>query len=126
LIAGRDGGVQRHIRVNAAGELIVESGEPTNEAAVTFQTVTVATAGTPVQAPSITVPDGYTLTVRFRATQAGSPIGYISDSAANVILSASRSEMQKGDAYAFQISNANLLWFDSDTNGAVFEIFVEQ
>jgi hypothetical protein len=128
LISGRDdtGPVQRHIRVNSSGALVTEENPAPNEAAVTFQTVTVVVAGTPVNAPSIVIPDGYSLTVRFRTTQTGMPRGFISNSAANVVLSASRSEMLKGDAYAFQISNANLLWFDSNSAGAIFELIVEQ
>lgn len=102
-------------------------GGVVNRAAVTFRTVTVAVPGTPVQGPALAVPDGFAVGVKFRSTQvAVSPHGYVGNSAANVIVATTRAEMNKGEGWAFKITNMNLLWFDSDTAGAVFELVAEQ
>jgi hypothetical protein len=97
-----------------------------NKSAAIFQTVTVAVAGTPVQGPSVAVPDGITLRVRLRVTQLTSPEGYIGNSSANVQVAATRLEIKKGSTVPFVIDNMDVLWFDSDTNGAVFELYAEQ
>lgn len=97
-----------------------------NKTAIAFGTVTVAVAGTPVQGPNLTVPNGFSLVVRQRVTQAGSPVGYVANSGANCAISANRNETLKGMGFAFFISNANLLWFDSDTAGTIFDLSVEQ
>lgn len=97
-----------------------------NRAAVTFRTVTIAAAGTPQQGPNVPVPDGFDVVVVFRVTQNGNPKGYVGNSVPNVSNPATRTEMLKGDVRSFKITNMNLLFFDSDTNGAVFDIFAEQ
>jgi len=112
---------KRGLAVDASG-----SGGAENRDAVTFKTVTVATAGTPVQGPDVAIPDGFALVVILRETQDGSPKGYVADSSANAQSATARTEMTKGGIRTFYISNMNLLWFNTDVNGAVFELFVEQ
>ena len=96
-----------------------------NRSAVTFRTVTVTTAGTPVQGPTVTVPDGFAVLVRIRS-QAGTPIIFLANSLANTAVSTLRSELEKGDAIPFKIDDMDLLFFDSDLNGAIAELIAEQ
>ena len=97
-----------------------------NRAAVTMRSVTVIAAGTPVQGPNVSIPNGFAVLVLFRVTQTGAPIGFLANSLANTALPANRTEMLKGDTRRFFVTNMNLLFFDSDTTDAVFELFVEQ
>lgn len=97
-----------------------------NRSAITFTTVTVNPAGTPVPGPNLVVPSGYSLMVRLRETLVGTPIGYVANSGANCAISANRNEVLKGSGFVLWITNANLLYFDSDTNGTIFELTVEQ
>lgn len=97
-----------------------------NRNAVTFRTVTVVTSGTPVQGPNVAIPDSMALTVSFRVTQDGSPKGFVAASSADTATSTARDEILKGDVLKFNLNNMNLLWFDSDTDGAVFELNAEQ
>lgn len=98
---------------------------PPNKSSVTFRTVTVATAGTPQQGPTVTVPDGFALLIRLRITQ-GAVEGRVSDSSANALDAAKRMEMVIGDSISLKVNNMNLLFFDADTNGTVFELVAEQ
>lgn len=97
-----------------------------NRAALTFRTVPIAAAGTPQQGPDVSIPNGFAVVVVFRVTQAGAPNGFVANSLANTAVAASRTEMLKGDTRRFFVTNMNLLFFDSDTTDAVFELFVEQ
>jgi hypothetical protein len=97
-----------------------------NRAAWTARTVTVAAPGAAQQGPGVPIPDGFTVAVVFRATQTGAPKGYMANSAANTGLAASRTEMNKGDVRRLGVTNMNLLFFDADTAGAVFELVAEQ
>jgi len=90
------------------------------------KTVTVVSAGTPVQGPNVSLPVGSTLLVELRITQAGSPKGYVSESEANVQVASTRKEMFKGGRLAYAVDNMNRLWFDTDIDGAVFEVSAEQ
>lgn len=103
------------------------SSVPTpNRAAWTARTVTVLTAATPVQGPNVAIPDGFSVAVIFRATQAGTPKGYMANSSANTAILASRTEMNKGDVRRLFVTNLNLLFFDTDTSGSIFDLVVEQ
>lgn len=97
-----------------------------NRASWTVRTVAVPAPGAAQQGPSVPIPDGFTVAVVFRATQTGTPKGFMANSLANAGLSASRTEMNKGDVRRLGITNMNLLFFDSDTAGAVFELIAEQ
>lgn len=112
------------VEAEVIGPIIVT---PTpNRAAVTFRTVTVVTAGTPVQGPTVTVPDSFSLLVKMRTTNIGNPTGFIANSAANTAISGSRMELKKGEAISLKIDDMDLLFFDSDTSGVVFELVAEQ
>ena len=125
-------GFLRIARVNAAGALITTGGgggggtPVPNEAAVTFQTVTVAVPGTPVQGPNLPIPDGFGVVVKCRSAQAGAPIAYVGNGAATVIVSATRMELLKGESIGYKITNMDLLFFDSDTAGCIVELTAEQ
>lgn len=96
-----------------------------NRSSVNFRTVTVASAGTPQQGPSVAVPDGFSLLVKLRSTQAGSPKGFVAISSAGAMTSTIRAELLKGESFRVFVDNMDVLWFDSDTNGAVFELVAE-
>lgn len=97
-----------------------------NRSALTFRTVTIAAAGTPVQGPSVTIPDGFSLAVKNRITNAGAPTGYVANSGANTAVAASRTEMLKGEAFAMFEDNMDNFFFDATINGTIFELFAEQ
>ena len=123
LIAGRNGGNQFHLQTDATGNMV---NADLNFAATSFAIVTVGSTDSSNQGPALSVAPGQQLLVRFRTTQAGSPIGYVSNSAVGVTNSAGRLELSKGDAVSFRVSNTDLLFFSSDTSSAVFELVVEQ
>lgn len=97
-----------------------------NRSAITFKGVTVVTAGTPVQGPDVPIPHGYTLAIRNRVTNPGTPIVYVANNAANTSNPAERNELGKGDVERFNITNMNLLWFDATANGIIAELVAEQ
>jgi hypothetical protein len=68
LIAGREGATQRHIRVNAAGELVVSSTEPTPGTVVTTGANTAVGVGATVALP---VPPANTLSQLVQNVSAG-------------------------------------------------------
>jgi len=125
-------GLMRVCRVNALGQLIVAGGgggggtPVPNEAAVTMQTVTVAVPGTPVQGPAVAIPDGFSVVVKNRSSQAGAPIAFVGNSNASVQVSATRVELLKGESLAYFITSMDLLFFDSDTAGDIIELTAEQ
>ncbi len=125
-------GFLRIARVNAAGALVTTGGgggggtPVPNEAAVTFQTVTVAVPGTPVQGPNLTVPDGFGVVVKCRSSQPGSPVAYVGNGAGTVVVSATRMELLKGESIGYKITNMDLLFFDTDTAGCIIELTAEQ
>lgn len=92
----------------------------------TAQTVTIPSAGDAIQGPDVEIPDGFGLAIVFRNTQAGAPTGFMANSAANVGDSVNRTELLKGDRRILYVSNMNEVFFGSDTDGAVFELIVEQ
>jgi len=94
----------------------------------TVRNVTVTAAGTPVQGPTVTVPHGYALVARLQRGQAGSIIAYVAPSSdeASGATAGQRSLIQGNDAIQLWVTNMNALWIDSNTNGAIIELFVEQ
>lgn len=96
-----------------------------NRQGVKFTTVTVVTAGTPVQGPDMTIPHGFALAIEQRA-HGVNRTGYVGSSAANVIVSGTRKEFRDGVGITLYITNANLLYFDASADATVFELWAEQ
>lgn len=104
---------------------IVVTATP-NRSAVIFRTVTVVTSGTPVQGPSVTIPDGFSLAVKNRITNTGTPTGYVANSGANTADATLRTEMLKGEAFAMFEDDMDNFFFDATLDGTIFELFAEQ
>lgn len=96
-----------------------------NQTAFQVQTVTVVTSGTPVQGPNIPVPNTVAVAVQNPSTNANNTVLYIANSSANALLPASRMELKRGESIALYISNTDLLWLDSNNNGATAKLLVE-
>ena len=103
---------------------IVVAATP-NRSAVSFRTVTVVTSGTPVQGPSVTVPDGFSVAVKNRITNAGSPTGFVANTSGNTANATVRTEMLKGEAFAMFEDNYDNFFFDASLDGTIFELFSE-
>ncbi|PHS05308.1 MAG: hypothetical protein COA89_12840 [Acidithiobacillus sp.] len=87
--------------------------------------VEVATAGTPVQGPSIEIPEGINTVIRQRRST-GIRNGYVAVNEHDVTNTSLRTETQNGDVIGLRISNWSKLWFDADTSGTEFELISEQ
>ena len=87
--------------------------------------VEVATAGTPVQGPSINIPVGITTVIRQRRST-GTRNGYVAVNEHDVTNTSLRTETQNGDVIGLRVSNWSKLWFDADTSGTEFELISEQ
>ena len=93
--------------------------------AANIQTVTVSTAGTPVEGPDVAVPKGYVCSVRQRY-HATDRTGYVGFSEQGVKLSAARIELRNQVSVDFRrVRNMSELWFDADTASTVFELVAE-
>lgn len=89
------------------------------------QVITVVAAGTPVQLPSIIIPDGASVTIRAKVENNNKKI-FLSDSSANVILANSRLVLRAGENVELRVQNINAVWIDASNNGAQVEFIVEQ
>ena len=87
--------------------------------------VEVATAGTPVQGPSIEIPKGINTVIRQRRSTA-TRNGYVAVNEHDVSNTSLRTETQNGDVIGLRVSNWSKLWFDADTSGTEFELISEQ
>lgn len=97
-----------------------------NLSSAEIRRVRVVTAGTPVQGPTVTVPNGYALVVRMRRVTTGTPTGYLGTSSANALDDTVRSVLNGNDALTLNVTNMNAIWVDADTNTTDFEFVVEQ
>ncbi len=104
----------------------VVPGTTANKTSVNFKIVTVADKTLAYQGPDVPIPPGFSVVVALRITQAADPVGYVASAEADVHTAAARKEIVKGFPLAFQIQNMDELWFGSDTDGAVFELYAEK
>lgn len=86
--------------------------------------VEVVNAGTPVQLPSIPIPDGSTLVLRACRDNGKKKI-YLANSAANTANTENRITLSKGEAFGLTVNNANVIWVNSDGNGVHVEVVTE-
>ncbi len=89
------------------------------------QVINVPTAGTPIQLPSIIIPEGASLFIRSRLENGNKRI-FVADSSANALLSANRLTLRAGEGIELRVQNANAVWIDASANGTEVELFVEQ
>lgn len=95
-----------------------------NRGSFVAEVVTVATAGTPVNPASATVPDGFPVSIKADSSNKSKDI-YIADSAVNVALAAKRIVLHAGDAMAIYITDPSLLFIDASANGAKVTVMYE-
>jgi hypothetical protein len=101
--------------------------EPTpNATAFTIQNTTVTTAGTPVQLPSIVVPDGRALVVASDGGNNVKNVVYVATSSVNAGDPTKRVTLAPGNSVKLYVTNANLVWVDSSANGQKVNVIVEQ
>ena len=96
-----------------------------NFASFLAQVVTVAASGTPVQLPSVVVPDGASVTIRAKVDNNNKKI-YLADSSANTALASNRLVLRAGESVEMRLQNINSVWIDSNSNGAQVEVLAEQ
>jgi len=99
-----------------------------NKSSWTHGQATVASAGTAVQLSetSVTVPDGCHLTVIAKPGN-GAGIIYTGNSKANAEAAAARFDgLEAGLAKSLKITDANLVWVNSDADGIGVSYYVEQ
>lgn len=101
--------------------------EPTpNATAFTVQNTTVVTAGTPVQLPSITIPDGRALVVASDGANNVKQVVYVATSSVNAGDPTKRVVLAPGNSVKLYVSNADLVWVDASANGQKVNAIVEQ
>lgn len=97
-----------------------------NATAFTVSVSTVVTAGTPVNLPSVAVPDGRALVVVSDATNDVKKVVYVATSSANTALATARVTLSPGNSVKLYVTNADLVWIDSNGNGQKVDVIVEQ
>ena len=101
--------------------------EPTpNATAFTIQNTTVTTAGTPVQLPSITIPDGRALVVVSDGANNVKQVVYVATSSVNAGDPTKRVVLAPGNSVKLYVSNADLVWVDASASGQKVNAIVEQ
>jgi hypothetical protein len=95
-----------------------------NDAAFIVQVTTIPTAGTPVNLASIVVPDGRALVVASEVTN--KKLVYVATSSANALLPALRATLSPGNSVRLFVTNADLVWVDTEENGQKVVAIVEQ
>jgi hypothetical protein len=88
-----------------------------------FQT-NVSTAGTPVQLPSYSVPEGISVVVKAKTSNTSAiTIGGSSSEALHT--GTSFFSLLPGQAIEYQVTNTNHIWIDAYTNGDGVEVTLE-
>jgi hypothetical protein len=95
-----------------------------NNVTLTARQVTVGVAA--LQLPSIVIPDGTTLVVKSYSGNANNRRIWISDSAVNVLLPASRNELRPGESVGLSVQNANAIYVAASAAGTILELLAEQ
>ena len=92
----------------------------------TFQSsiVDIAVSNTPVNLPSIPIPDGVDIILRAKISNGLNQV-FISNSSANALLPGSRFRLRAGETISLALTNANLIWINGAAVGTGIEILVE-
>jgi hypothetical protein len=77
--------------------------------------VLVPIAGTPVQLPDVTIPDGFSVTLTPLPGNGG--IIYAGNSAADVLDTLKRVALDSGQPRSWPVTNLNLIWIDAQVSG---------
>ena len=101
--------------------------EPTpNATTFTAQVTNIPTAGTPVNLPSIVVPDGRALVVASDLNNDVKKLVYVADSALNAADPTKRITLAPGNSTKLFVTNANSVWVDTNLSGQKVIAIVEQ
>jgi hypothetical protein len=104
---------------------VIPTGSAANKTAVNFTTVEIVDHTLAYPGPNIAIPPGYQVVCALRLTMSFSPVGYVAGTQPNVLVAASRKEIVKGFLLAFQIQNMNEIFFGSDTDHCIWELYAE-
>ena len=98
---------------------------PLSANSIDFPSYTVAVPGTAQQFPNIHIPDGFSVVIKNRLSNAGNL--YLANSAADAISSiGDRKVLESGESITLPIANLNLLFRDADNSTDRFEVTLVQ
>jgi len=96
-----------------------------NRTSITTGQRDVPAAGTAEQLPSVTIPEGFQLTIIAKPANTGTI--YFGNSKANAESATARFDgLSAGLAVSLEITNANLVWVNASVNGEGISYIVEQ
>lgn len=96
-----------------------------NSGAFSVAQSTVTTAGTPVNAASLSVPADSGISIQNSPLNSSAAIIYIANSSANALDPTKRISLTRSQSIQLHITNANQLWFDSSVSGSKVMLLVE-
>ena len=107
-------------------EITTLLGTQKNRSAWTRGTITVPTAGTPVQGPNMAVPDGFAVSLIYHPKNTGD-IGVAESSAAANLSTGDPTILSgAGQGFDLKVTNLNLIWVDASVSGEKLMYVVEQ
>lgn len=87
-------------------------------------TVTISSAGTPVQGTDYQVPAGAEVVIKAGRSNTG--VVTVAESSANAVNSSSNNfDLTAGQAVSVQVQNTNQLWFDSTVSADTVKVLFE-
>lgn len=111
--------------INASEPVTVSSVNIPNSPAWRVQSETVATAGTPIQAAALSVPNDRAVTIQNSPTNGNNAILYVANSSANALLASARVQLSRSQSVVLNVDNLNQIWLNSNNNGVVALLIVE-
>ena len=109
------------------GLAAVETTPTPNAVSFESRVITVPTAGTPVQLPTIAIGDSFAVTVRAHVGNGTSArVIYLANSSANALDATKRITLERGQSVQLTVTNVNSIWIDASVNGLKAEVLVEQ
>lgn len=106
--------------ITPTGELLVTSY---NRSSFYTGILTIVSAGTGQQGPTVQVPAGFGAIAKARDTNAGNI--FVAPSKNEVEQASSRIIISPGTAVKLYVTNLNLMWFNGANSNDVVELFVE-
>ena len=111
------------IEIMADVNTLPQSSQP-NQAQFSVTEVLVALATTPIQASSIVVPDGISVSIQAAPDNGAAKI-FVANSSVNALDATKRVELTKGQSMTLDITNTNLIWIGASANNKRALITVE-
>lgn len=113
--------VRLSLDITSTGEIVTTSY---NRSDFYTGTITIASAGTAQQGPSVQIPAGFAVVIKGRDGNTGNI--FFARSQVDAQTSGSRITVAQGAAAKLYITNLNLVWFDAVTSNDIVELFVER